>query len=107
MEGGEVELGRGISFAGYFNLFCKFEVTSCVVRPLFHNNFCDFSFFAIFFAIVVDEYCVICAISFSVHLHIKTRLSYNFFSGSVIALHHNLQLRLHILTPSPQKKPTT
>ena len=46
---------------------------------LFHNNFCDSSFFAIFFTIAVDEYCAICAISFLVHLHVRTRPSYNFF----------------------------
>jgi len=38
MEGGEAELGRGSSFAGYFNLFCKFVVTSCVVRSLFSQQ---------------------------------------------------------------------
>jgi hypothetical protein len=61
MEGGGEQ---GSSYVGYLNLFCKFEVTSCVVRPSFHLNFCDSSFFAIIYVILVGEYGAICAISF-------------------------------------------
>ena len=79
MEGGEAELGRGSSFASYLIYFANLRQHLMLFIRLFHSNFCDSSFFAIFFTIIVDEYCAICATSFFVHLHVRTRPSYNFF----------------------------